>query len=138
MNHLETHYRLNTPWCIAEAIEDDLIIINLATGRYYNMRQQSVSCWGALAQGVTPAELLVANTWDADQTSRFKNFLQYLLDEQLLVQQEVVVKSVEAPRIELIGDTQTFLVDVFTDMQEMLLLDPIHDASKNAGWPNKA
>jgi hypothetical protein len=135
---LEERFQLNAPACIAEAVEDDLIVINLHSGRYYNMRGETVFGWQALIQGVTPGELLSANTWDSGQTERFKGFVQYLIDEQLLVPQEARTCKVTAPYIELGGGTEPFLVDVFTDMEEMLLLDPIHDASVAAGWPHKA
>lgn len=135
---LEKRFKFNAPACIAEAVENDLIVINLHSGRYYNMRGETVASWQALTQGVTPAELLGANTWNSGQTERFKGFVQHLLDEQLLVPQEAPTDKVTAPYIELGGGTEPFHVDVFTDMEEMLLLDPIHDASVDSGWPHKA
>ena len=135
---LNVQYRLNSPSCIGEAIEDDLIIINLQTGRYYNMRHEAVACWQALMQGVTPAELVSVNAWGGDQTLRFQRFVQYLLEEQLLTLQEAPVDKAVAPVVELSMVEKPFHVDVFTDMEEMLLLDPIHDASVDIGWPNKA
>ena len=135
---LETSYQLNAPACIAEAVENDLIIINLSSGRYYNMRHETVVVWQALTQGVTPANLLQFNDWDAQLQERFKAHLQFLLDEALLVPHDELMAAADAPRIELAGADNPFHVDVFTDMQEMLLLDPIHDADANVGWPHKA
>jgi hypothetical protein len=135
---LEISYRLNSPSCIAEAVDDDLIVINLATGRYYNMRHETVACWQALIQGITPAALLAGNTWEIMQVTRFKDFVTYLVDEQLLVQQQSLPDNAMAPNIELGMRNDPFMIDVFTDMEEMLLLDPIHDASTDAGWPHKA
>lgn len=142
---IESSYRLNAPACIAEAVEDDLIIINLDSGCYYNIRHQTVAVWHALTQGVTPAELLKANDWGGELQDRFKTHIQFLLDEGLLVPNDESVanttKQVHAPKIDLAGADNTdqlFHADVFTDMQEMLLLDPIHDADANVGWPHKA
>lgn len=142
---LESSYRLNAPACIAEAVEDDLIIINLDSGRYYNIRHQTVEVWHALSQGVSPAELLQANDWNAVLQDSFKNHIQFLLDEGLLVPSDDSVTQTaaqaEVPKIDLAGADNTdtlFHADVFTDMQEMLLLDPIHDADANVGWPHKA
>jgi hypothetical protein len=135
---LDIQYCLNSPACIGEVVDDDLIVINLTSGRYYNMRHETVACWQALTQGITPNQLIVANTWTAAQASCFKTQIQYLLDEKLLVPLTEVARASCAPRIEIVDADKPFRIDVFTDMQEMLLLDPIHDASVDAGWPNKA
>jgi hypothetical protein len=135
---LNITYKMNAPACIAEAVEDDLIVINLNTGRYYNMRHETVATWRALTQGVAPEQLIAANNWSADQTSRFKAHVQHLLDEQILVPSVEQIEVPAAPCIEINHAHEPFQVDVFTDMEEMLLLDPIHDASTDAGWPHKA
>lgn len=134
---LDNSYRLNEPSCIAEAVEDDLIVINLISGRYYNMRQQTVTIWQALAQGVTPATLLNANAWSSDQQKQFEQHVSFLIQEQLLVLVPDSTSQGDAPQIELDGQTNPFHVDVFTDMEEMLRLDPIHDANADTGWPHK-
>lgn len=135
---LDMVYRMNAPTCISEAVEDDLILINLGTGLYYNMRQESAQAWQALAQGVRPSDLIAANAWNETQRARFQEHLQYLLNEQLLVSSPDSGHQVEAPQIDLTDVEDPFQADVFTDMREMLLLDPIHDASANLGWPHKA
>lgn len=135
---LKNSYRLNSPACIAEAVENDLIIINLSSGRYYNIRHETVAVWQALTQGVTPVNLLQANEWDVQLQERFKAHIQFLLDDALLVPDNELLAAVDAPRIDLADADNPFHVDVFTDMQEMLLLDPIHDADANVGWPHKA
>ena len=135
---IDCSYQLNTPSCIAEAVDDDLIVINLATGRYYNMRHEAVACWHALTQGSTPADLLAANDWDDTQQARFNGFVQYLLLEQLLVPSPEPAPDRDERRIVCEAGREPFHIDVFTDMEEMLLLDPIHDASVDTGWPHKA
>lgn len=135
---LGQRFKLNTLACIAEAVENDLIVINLHSGRYYNMRGETVASWQALIRGVAPGELISANTWDSSQIEHFKGFVQYIIDENLLVPQEAPTAQMAAPHIELGGGAEPFLVDVFTDMEEMLMLDPIHDASVDSGWPHKA
>ena len=135
---IDCSYKLNAPSCIAEAVEDDLIVINLATGRYYNMRHETVACWRALSQGVTPADLLAANDWNSVQQASFTQLVQQLVEEQLLIVSSEPAPAGDAPRIECSSGHEPFHVDVFTDMEEMLLLDPIHDASVDTGWPHKA
>ena len=135
---IDFSYKLNAPSCIAEAVEDDLIVINLTTGRYYNMRRETAACWQALTEGFAPADILAASVWDGEQRARFTRFVQQLVDEQLLVVASEPAPAVGAPNIECKAGHEPFHVDVFTDMEEMLLLDPVHDASVDTGWPHKA
>jgi hypothetical protein len=87
---------------------------------------------------VVDDDLIGANTWTEAQTSCFKTQVHYLLDEQLLVSTTELAKASRAPRIEIVDAAEPFRIDVFTDMQEVLLLDPIHDARVDAGWQHKS
>lgn len=135
---LESRFQLNAPACIAEAVEGDLIVINLDSGRYFNMRGESVGSWLALTQGISPSELIDANHWTSEQIIRFNAYVQCLVDEHLLVPiQNVVETPSQPPSIAVQSVQNCFHIDVFTDMQEMLMLDPIHDASVEKGWPHQ-
>lgn len=137
---LDTNYRLNSPNCISEEIEGDLIIINLSSGRYYNMRGSSVGLWQRLAEGALPSSIGEANKWDATQLALMARFLESLIEEGLLVKTDVPAQHV-APESLLIPapDDNSFQMDIFTDMEEILGLDPIHEAdTTDAGWPTKA
>jgi hypothetical protein len=137
---LNTSYCLNAPNCISEEIEGDLIVINLSTGRYYNMRGPSVRLWQMLAEGILPSLISEANKWNATQLSLMIRFLESLIEEGLLVKNDAQAQYV-APEGLLIQtlDDNSFHMDVFTDMEEILGLDPIHEAdTTDAGWPTKA
>lgn len=135
-----SHFRLNAPNCISEEIEGDLIVINLSTGRYYNMRGISVKLWQALVNGASPSSIITANNWSVIQQSSMLRFLESLMEEGLLVKNDTPAQHVaqEVLFISILED-DLFQMDVFSDMEEILGLDPIHEADiKDAGWPNKA
>jgi predicted RNA-binding protein len=135
-----THFRLNAPNCISEEIEGDLIVINLSTGRYYNMRGISVKLWKALVNGASPSSIITANNWSVIQQSSMLRFLESLMEEGLLVKNDTPAQHVaqEVLFISILED-DLFQMDVFSDMEEILGLDPIHEADiKDAGWPTKA
>lgn len=137
---LNTHYRLNSPNCISEEIEGDLIVINLSTGRYYNLRGPSVRLWQKLAEGTPPSLIGEANKWGETQLHLMTRFLESLIEEGLIVKNDVQTQYV-APQELLIQtlDDNSFQMDIFTDMEEILGLDPIHEAdTTDAGWPTKA
>jgi hypothetical protein len=135
-----SHFRLNAPNCISEEIEGDLIVINLSTGRYYNMRGISVKLWQALVNGASPSSIITANNWSVIQQSSMLRFLESLMEEGLLVKNDTPAQHVaqEVLFISTLED-DLFQMDVFSDMEEILGLDPIHEADiKDVGWPNKA
>jgi hypothetical protein len=134
---LEKSYKLNSPSCIAEAVDGDLIVINLASGRYYNMHHETVFAWNALTSGISPSDLILGNTWNNAQQLNFQKYVQFLLNEQLIVALSGQTLGLKAPEILINEVGESFYVDVFTDMEEMLKLDPIHDANADTGWPNK-
>lgn len=135
---LESSYKINAPDCICEEVESDLIVINLLSGRYYNMRGASVSAWNMIVAGVTPAQLIKANTLTVEQQQAFEEYMTLLIKEELIVAATQESAEMVVLSIMLNNETSPFQVDIFTDMEEMLRLDPIHEADTNLGWPNKA
>jgi len=135
---LDQSYRLNAPNCISEAVEDDLIVINLGTGRYYNMRGSSVLAWHALMDGHAPVALIQANQWDADHLTAFEQFIAQLVSENLIVAAPTSSHENLAPIIAVQSSEDGFRLDIFTDMEEILGLDPIHEAdNQGTGWPKR-
>ena len=61
-------------------------------------------------------------------------FVSQLLDEGLLVE-SADTGSAEGAEIVAGGTFETPVLSKYTDMQELLLLDPIHDIDPSVGWP---
>lgn len=119
MNQAKT-YTINTSKAISETLDGETIIINLETGSYYSMNPAGTALWSAIASGKTiPTDNPI-----------IANFLTMLATDGLITE-------TEAQNNEL-ADTTVFAnpnIEKYTDMQEMLLADPIHDV-ETAGWPN--
>jgi hypothetical protein len=136
---LNRHFALNTPACIFEEVEKDTIIINLVSGRYYNIRGGTVTAWNAIISGLAPHALIADSVENASVKDALLSFVDLLIQEHLIV--EVANQSnnlLTIPVLEFEVDEVPFKVEVFTDMEEMLRLDPIHDADTDLGWPHKA
>jgi len=102
------------------------------------MRGASVSAWNMIVAGVTPAQLIKANTLTVEQQQAFEEYMTLLIKEELIVAATQESAEMVVLSIMLNNETSPFQVDIFTDMEEMLRLDPIHEADTNLGWPNKA
>ncbi len=121
-------YTINPKKCISETLDNETIIINLETGCYYSMNPAGTAIWSALTNG-TPIAI---------NTPAVEDFLNQLITDGL-VSEETTPPN---PLLERGGTvsldfvvTEEPKLEKYTDMQEMLLADPIHDVD-TAGWPN--
>ncbi|MBC8646762.1 MAG: PqqD family protein [Thermoanaerobaculia bacterium] len=139
--------RINSPTVVGQVIDGEAVVINLQTGAYYSLVGSAAAIWEALERELPPA--LVRESLEArfstsgDEIDRaLEEFVEVLRGEGL------VVDSVGAPSAG--GEASATLpppsartafeppvLAKFTDMQELLLLDPIHDTD-DAGWPQPA
>ena len=126
---------------ILENFGDEVVIVNLSNGNYYSLDSVGADIWAWLEQGATTAETLDAlkQKYEADPAVVEQALAQFLADltaDSLVVSVEAEAQPLALPTP---PDTkQPFVVPVlnkYTDMQELLLLDPIHEVDET-GWPN--
>lgn len=132
-------YRLNSPEVVAETLDGEALIVHLGTGAYYSCRGSGEAIWAQLIGGRTVAETAAALATHFDPAAPalildVERFLAELLQEDLLVQADVpatappsgsaVSESYEPPSL-----------NKYTDMQDLLALDPVHDVDAAEGWP---
>jgi hypothetical protein len=142
-------YRPNRPRVIGEVVDDEAILIDLETGSYFSLVGSGAHVWSAVERGDTLDEVLaaLAATCDglpADVAAQIRAFLQELVDAELVVavpldaelgepvagQDGSAVVSSAGP-----GTYQPPAIQRFDDMQELILLDPIHEVDESEGWP---
>ena len=135
--------RVNAPQVIHESIDGEVIIINLSSGNYYSTKGSGAEVWGVIEKspGLTSRELvdaLVLRFQDAptDIEAPVVAFLADLRAEGLVVEAgEDATSPVEPAGAN--GSAQAFVAPVlekFTDMQDLVLLDPVHEVDAT-GWP---
>ncbi len=137
----EIYYRVQEPDVTFEIFEDEIIVINLANGRYHNIRGSGTWLWQALAAGVGRSKatdlLLAAEAPDPDPDAarKISEFIDQLTAEDLLIatplEGENASELPEAPGVYI-----TPLIETFTDMEHLLAIDPIHEVDAQ-GWPSE-
>lgn len=132
---MDSRYEVNHPEVVDESVDGEVLIVHLGTGAYYSSRGTGDVVWQLLAAGATPREVASALTEGSEQESVGSSVLAFA--SQLV--EEGLVRPREATRAELplvkAAVFQPPLLEKYTDMQELLLLDPIHEVQE-AGWPN--
>lgn len=134
----DTHYRINEPDVTAETFDDEVIVINLANGRYHSLRGTGAWLWQALAAGLSRREaidrLLAAGAAGPDAAGQVAGFIDQLAAEELLVAAPERAGGAP-PQLASPGAFLAPLIETFTDMENLLAIDPIHDVDVQ-GWPH--
>jgi hypothetical protein len=136
------HHRVNHPSVISESIDGEVVIIALGTGTYYSLRGPAARAWDGLAAGWSTddvtADLLATFTADgASVADELISFVDALLAEGLIVTTDdaPTEPSSPLPRPASILPWEPLVLETFTDMQELILLDPVHEVEPAQGWP---
>ncbi|WP_426570981.1 PqqD family protein [Aquihabitans sp. McL0605] len=124
-----------------ERLDDQVMMINLETGAYFALEQAAADCWSALVEGAGPEDLvqvLVAG-FEVDRAQAAVDvdaFLRSLVDESILSWSPEAPAVAIAPPVAAIPRAayRPPQIEKHDDLEELLLLDPIHDIGPE-GWP---
>jgi hypothetical protein len=129
--------RVRRPDVIDEVFDGEAVLVNLATGTYFALNADATRVWTALAgdHGVDGVIAAVAAesgiAADDDLRATVTGFLAELQGHGL-VEADGELPAAEAPAAGALAPA----LQVFTDMEDLLLLDPIHDIDVDGtGWP---
>jgi hypothetical protein len=140
----ETTYSINAPDVIAETIEGETMLVNLATGSYYNLEGSGADVWSRLMDGATPRQISEELTAcfsgePGEIEAAVLRLVDELLAEQILVESPREAKPAALAWAE-VDERRPFVAPKlakFTDMQDIILLDPVHEVDAR-GWPHQA
>ena len=128
-----------SPWVTHERLDDEVIAINLETGAYYALDGVAADCWVLTAGGSEVDDLVVAITarYEVDEPlarADVTRFLEQLVVERLVVAGDEAASATPLPPIDAKKPYTAPAVQKFDDLEDLLLLDPIHEVDE-AGWP---
>ncbi len=134
---MEKTLKPNEPNVISEPMEGELVVINLESGCYYSLNRAAAKIWSYLDKGISVEQIIAAQQGDGlDETEvndTIASFCGFLEEEMLMI-----ASASDQDLLEYESDSyEKPVIEKFSDMQEMLLLDPIHEVSE-MGWPNEA
>ena len=135
-------FRLNQPNVVGEEFEGEVVAVNLESGVYFSLVGSGADIWKRLTLGAADVDTLVATltrTYDCsgvEVRGDVAQFLAELADRDLIVAQDAPPAAAVSDTVDL-TDPRPYeapRVEAFNDLQDILLLDPIHDVDE-AGWP---
>jgi hypothetical protein len=139
------YVRVDEPHVVYETIDGETILMDLRTGNYFSIEKSGVTIWEVLAETGDVDELIriAAGACEPGKSEEIKSdiqaFVKRLLNENLLKETSKPGPSKISEEMQgLLQKTASAMtsleINKYSDMQEMLLLDPIHDVDEK-GWP---
>jgi hypothetical protein len=141
----DSSFEVNEPAVISETIEGETVIINLESGAYYSLKHAGTSVWAAIQKSASLGAIaaMVRSSYEVDGHDiehEISNLVRRLVEEDL-VRTRSRLGDTSPPAACAPSAEERFapfvapVLEKFTDMEAMLLLDPVHDVDEK-GWPN--
>jgi hypothetical protein len=147
MQEAAMHFTINSPHVVRETFDDDeVVIVNLNSGSYYSLEKVAAEIWNLIENDTALDEILTAlilryEKDDVDIETTVRQFFHDLQAEDLILpveprgaeSRDATAKATPeavAPKLSF----EAPVLHKYTDMQELLVLDPIHEVD-DSGWP---
>ena len=132
-------FKLNEEKMFYDMAEGQAIIINFTTGMYYGTSSLGSAVLDALLGGASVDAVLVAvkalpgcpGDIDASMTA----FVNALQEKDVLIPGETNPDAAVAIDASALTDGFLLSVDEFTEVQDLIMADPVHDVDVEQGWP---
>lgn len=133
---------VSRPDVVGSVVDGEVVAINLATGSYYNIAGSGTDVWATVEQVASTDEVIARLAQRYEQTveeiaGAVTPFMDELLAEGLIraVGNADPEQRADEPLSEVEGAFSPPVLEKFTDMEDLLLVDPVHDVSER-GWPH--
>ncbi len=141
---MDRFLRINAPAVVAEIIDGEAVIMDLASGHYFSTQHVGCDIWRGVEAGASQSVIVesLLQSFEVDESEvapAVEAFVHDLLARKLIVESArdvpETVAAMAPSRVERRKHFAAPVLHAYSDMEELLLLDPIHDVDE-AGWPS--
>ena len=142
------YFKINTPKVVFENYENEVVLINLNSGIYYSISNTAAEIFSQIEKEQSKSCILdeVINKYEGNTSAMVasvEKFIEHLLNEGLIISEGKSFDSSPSPDKEKVNKNsnpvkllfESPVLNRYSDMQDLLLLDPVHDVDET-GWPN--
>ncbi len=142
-SQLHSYLHINHGKIAHDVIDGEVVLVNTHNGFYYSLRGTAVGLWSCLQGGQSLVELKgwIARTYglgQAEADAAVTAFVDELVADEVLLPSDVPPPPVGQPIAFERATNEPYsspVVERFTEMQDLLTLDPIHEVD-DLGWPH--
>lgn len=145
---MNTRYRIQEPDVIHQMFDGEGVVVDLRNGSYYSLSEVGGVAWLAFNGAGSTLEQIsrrIAKAYEAsfdDVRADLEHFTQLLLDRDLILADNRPLASNATPDFEVMAATGARYLPptlkLYNDLQDLLLLDPVHEVDAAMGWPKEA
>jgi hypothetical protein len=141
-------FKINSPKVVHEIIDGEVVIVHLVRGHYYSLVKTGAEIWSGIERGMSGEQILeeMVSRYDGEPAEIEKavnNMIEQLQEEELIVvaqtdESDSTTAAAGPTEAKANPEKLSFeppKLDKYTDMEDLLLLDPIHEVDET-GWPN--
>ena len=130
-------FALASPEIAAEDFDGEFVVLNMETGKYFSVARGAAVVWRGLVAGLSPEALAAALPADDARRADLATLVEFLVASGLLMATDTPSADDAVMAAELAAAEPQFTVEVFDDLADLFIADPIHDVEATAGWPHR-
>ena len=134
-------FQINTPRIAHEPLDNEVIAIDFEDGTYYSIKGIGAAIWLMIELGFS-SELIATRIQEMFQIqenslNEIYDFIIQLEENELIIARNEKTSglNIDIEMSELPTHYSAPRIAKHTDLQKLLLLDPIHEVDEEAGWP---
>lgn len=119
---------------VFEQLDDDLIVLDLRSGRYFGFNEAGAATWSALMDGASARDCIAAGMDEAGTQA----FVETILADGLVVaaaEPATALSAEQAASLRAAAGAPS--IECFDDLADLMLADPIHEVDDQFGWPHR-
>lgn len=132
-------YRLNEEKVFFDIADGQAVVINFTTGMYYGTDALGSAVLEQLIGGVSETAIAEAVSKAAgcpsDFAAKLDAFIKKLVEKEILTAADGEESNSAAFDDAVFAEGFELSVDEFSEVQDLLLADPVHDVDVSEGWP---
>jgi Coenzyme PQQ synthesis protein D (PqqD) len=126
---------VNRPSVIFDVQGRETVVIDLASGHYFRLDPSSTELWTRFDSPASAADLLASCENPDDLRADLDRIIADLTDHGLL---RPAGPGDDTSATSATWRFDSFTLEEFTDLEDILGLDPIHEVDPARGWPHVA
>lgn len=132
-------FKLNEEKMFYDYADGQAVVINYQTGMYYGMGLLGSAILDRILAGKNIDEIITAvkalPQCPPDMEERVHGFVKELQENEVIVSGPTTPGGAEPLPKEVAEDGFELKLDMFAEMSDLLLADPVHDVDMQSGWP---